>query len=140
MTPFRRLAHSSLLGLVLGLSILGVGGRVLMRLIAYLAQHAPGFSVGGSLEVVATGGIFGTLGGFIYPFLARMPLRFRPAALAITLFAVIALTSTAARSAAASVPEPRRVPALLFFALLLLGYTYALHRLQLGDRSRPAAS
>lgn len=60
-----------LLGVALGLTILGIGGRVAMRAIAHATNVAPAFSLGGTMTVVAMGALAGAAGGLIYAILAR---------------------------------------------------------------------
>ena len=48
-------------GAVSGLVVLGVGGRVLMRRLAYTLEEGPRFTAVGSLEVLALGLIWGGL-------------------------------------------------------------------------------
>lgn len=58
--------RGAVLGAVLGTILLGVGGRVAMRIIA-LTQGAPaGFSLGGSATVVFLGTLSGIAAGLIY--------------------------------------------------------------------------
>jgi hypothetical protein len=61
-----------LLGIALGLPILGIGGRVAMRVIAHATNVAPGFSFGGTMTVVFLGAVSGAAGGLIYAVLARV--------------------------------------------------------------------
>jgi len=68
----RRLGTALLAGAVVGLVILGVGGRIAMRVIAIVAGQAPGFSVGGTLAVVLLGGMWGAPGGPIVLALRRV--------------------------------------------------------------------
>jgi hypothetical protein len=113
--------------LVLGTLVLGLGGRLVMRATARLAGHPGGFSVGGSLEVLLIGAMFGVVGGGLLP---AMPARLRwfgPPLHAAALFVIIGLTSAAARSAAASLPAGPRATALALFYVLLAGYSTLLH-------------
>ena len=50
-------------GMVLGAFVLGVGGRIAMRLVAEATTGTSGFSLGGSLTVVFLGLVSGLLGG-----------------------------------------------------------------------------
>jgi putative exporter of polyketide antibiotics len=61
-----------LLGFALGLAILGIGGRIAMRVIAHATNVAPAFSLGGTITVVFLGAVSGIAGGFIYAVLARL--------------------------------------------------------------------
>ena len=52
-------------GMGLGVLVLGVGGRVAMRLVAEATTGAGGFSLGGTLTVVFLGLVSGAAGGWI---------------------------------------------------------------------------
>ncbi len=71
----RRFVIALLAGAGGGLVFLGVGGRIAMRVIAILAAQAPGFSVGGTLDVVLLGGLWGAPGGPIALVLERFVTR-----------------------------------------------------------------
>jgi len=132
---WRRGVRSTLAGLACGTLILSVGGRVLMRGIALASGGSGGFSLGGSLEVVAVGALYGALGGLL---LLAFPLRlgrWRPALHAAILFVVVALTSPAARGAASGVGMPGRLVALLAFGGLFLAYSFALAALEGKERA-----
>ncbi|HEY6089194.1 MAG TPA: hypothetical protein VD771_05350 [Gemmatimonadaceae bacterium] len=58
-------------GGLLGLIILGIGGRLLMRVIAHMEGRVPAFTPEGSLNVVFVGTVAGTLAGLIYHLLRR---------------------------------------------------------------------
>lgn len=127
-----------LVGAALGAIVLGIGGRVLMRIIAVALGDAGAFSLGGSLDVVAAGILFGALGGLLLIILDRTRVR-RGRALLIAgaLFLVIGLTSDAARGASSRIGPPARWLALGAFGGLLLLYSIVLVRLA-GDS--PSAS
>jgi hypothetical protein len=111
----------------LGALVLGVGGRVLMRIIALASGSGGGFSLAGSLEVVAAGALFGALGGLVLLILDRAGLHRRRALnLTAALFFVIGLVSDAARGAASRIPTPGRWLALGAFGGLLLLYSMLL--------------
>jgi hypothetical protein len=61
-----------LVGIALGLPILGIGGRISMRIIAHATNVAPSFSLGGTMTVVLLGALSGAAGGVIYAILARV--------------------------------------------------------------------
>ena len=61
-----RLALGLKAGVVTGLVVTGIGGRVTMRLIALGQPRVPAFTVAGSLVVVAAGTAVGTGGGLLY--------------------------------------------------------------------------
>ena len=90
-----------LVGLALGLPILGVGGRIAMRIIAHATNVAPGFSLGGTMTVVSLGAVSGVAGGLIYAVLARF-LPDRPVIRGVV-FGII-LTLLTLRGASPSTP------------------------------------
>jgi hypothetical protein len=59
-------------GIAIGLPILGIGGRVAMRVIAYASDVTSGFSFGGTMTVVLLGALSGAAGGLIYATLGRL--------------------------------------------------------------------
>jgi uncharacterized BrkB/YihY/UPF0761 family membrane protein len=61
-----------LAGIAVGVPILGIGGRIAMRVIAHATDVAPGFSLGGTLTVVLMGAVSGAAGGLIYAVLHRV--------------------------------------------------------------------
>ena len=64
-------------GALIGLVVLGIGGRLLMRLVAHL-EHRPVFvfTIEGTLTVVLAGTASGLFAGFIY-YLVRRFIRKR---------------------------------------------------------------
>jgi hypothetical protein len=58
-------------GTLLGLIILGIGGRLLMRVIAHMEGRNSVFTYRGSVTVVFAGTVAGALAGFIYYLLRR---------------------------------------------------------------------
>jgi len=122
----RRLLRAGAAGATAGLLILGIGGRLLMRLTALIAGRAPGFSWGGSLEVLAAGALFGGAGGLAWVALARFaPRRFTGVALGATTFTAIGLLSDAARGATGGVPPGPRTIALVLFLGLCVAWGFA---------------
>lgn len=61
-----KLARAALAGMVVGVIVLGLGGRLAMRLVALLIHQVPHLGVGASLGILLIGGILGTLGGAAY--------------------------------------------------------------------------
>jgi hypothetical protein len=133
--PLRKLLVASSLGAL----VLGLGGRVLMRIIAVASGRDGGFSLQGSLGVLAAGVLYGALGGVLLAFLDRARVRHgRPPIVAAALFVAIGLTSDAARGAASRMAVPGRWVALGLFAALLLLYSTLLVRLTRNSASVPA--
>ena len=58
-------------GALLGLLILGIGGRLLMRVIAHMEGRVPAFTLPGSVTVVFAGTVAGLAAGLIYHLLRR---------------------------------------------------------------------
>jgi hypothetical protein len=76
----RSLLSALLVGTVTGALLLGVGGRLVMRVFALATGRPSGFSAGGTLSVILSGAIAGFVGGILLfaaarfvP--ARLPLR-----------------------------------------------------------------
>jgi hypothetical protein len=67
----RSILPSVVVGAVVGLIVLGVGGRILMRIIAHWEGRQPVLSPDGTLTVVTMGTIAGTAAGIIYGLLRR---------------------------------------------------------------------
>jgi hypothetical protein len=58
-------------GALLGLLVLGIGGRLLMRVVAHMEGRIPAFTPEGSMTVVFAGTVAGAFAGFIYYLLRR---------------------------------------------------------------------
>jgi hypothetical protein len=58
-------------GTLLGFVILGIGGRLLMRVIAHMEGRAPVFTPEGTVAVVFYGTVAGAFSGLIYHLLRR---------------------------------------------------------------------
>jgi hypothetical protein len=100
-----------------------------MRIIAVASGGVGGFSLEGSLGVLAAGVLYGALGGLLLVVLDWARLRRGQALiLAAALFLIIGLTSDAARGAASRLAAPGRWLALGAFAALLLLYAILLVR------------
>jgi hypothetical protein len=67
----RSILPSVAVGAVVGLIVLGVGGRIIMRIIAHWEGRQPVLSPGGTFTVVMMGTIAGTAAGIIYGLLRR---------------------------------------------------------------------
>ncbi len=105
---WRRVAAGFPGGLLGGL-VLGLGGRLVMRLIALAAGLPPGFSLGGSVEVFLTGFFIGLPAALVYAAVRQLipgPGLWRGAAFGALLFVMLVLFPLpAARSAAGSVGQ-----------------------------------
>ena len=115
-------------GAALGTLILGVGGRLAMRVIAMATSGATGLSFGGTLTVVFLGAVSGAVAGAILS-VTRALLGRWPAAQAITFWLLlIAITLRGLRPL-----DPLRV-ALFLPLVVLVGIL-----LQIVTRERPTA-
>jgi len=97
----RAIGKEAVLGAGIGLFVLGIGGRIVMRAIAVRTGAIPSFTLGGTLSIVAFGAAAGALGA-LFHLLARVAAR------------RVARGSTAVRL-------------LVFFALLVLVTLRGLH-------------
>ena len=64
-TPERMMSIGLLASLIAGLFV-GIGARIIMRIVAVTAHMPPGFSIGGTLNIVFLVLILGTMPGFVY--------------------------------------------------------------------------
>jgi hypothetical protein len=97
---------------VLGLLILGIGGRVLMRIVAHLQGQTPSFSPSGTFTVVGLGVLSGIGAGIVLALLRRF-IHAAWASSAIFIAFCIWLTW---RGANVTPPQPR----MMFVAMSLL--------------------
>jgi hypothetical protein len=63
MSARRGLIAGALSGALFGALFIGLGGRMVMRILAVAIAREPAFSIGGSLEVIAYGAIVGLVSG-----------------------------------------------------------------------------
>ena len=61
-----RIMGIGLLASLIASLIVGIGARIIMRIVALTAHMAPGFSIGGTLNIVFIVLILGTIPGFVY--------------------------------------------------------------------------
>jgi hypothetical protein len=74
----RQLLRETLIGAVLGLVILGAGGRLVMRLIAEQSGAPAILTVGGTITVVAAGLMAGAGGALLHAIVRSITRRFAP--------------------------------------------------------------
>jgi hypothetical protein len=70
MTAYPSL-RAPILGMLVGLPVLGVGGRIVMRIISEVSGAPSAISLGGTITVLSAGAASGLAGGIIYGLLAR---------------------------------------------------------------------
>jgi hypothetical protein len=124
-----------LAGAASGLVLLGAAGRMAMSGLALLAGQPLRWSLGGTLEVVAFGGLLGAPLGALYALLRRRagrPSLVLGAAYGLlALAACVAVPPPAARSAFTGSGSPW-LPVLALFGLVFAGYGVLLERLLRG--------
>jgi hypothetical protein len=131
-----RFASYLLRGLVLGAAILGVGGRLLMAGFSLILGLPLGFTVRGSAAVVATGAVYGLLGGAVcwtVDRARRITAVPRAALSGLILFLLIAAVSIPNDQAGAALEHP--VLSTVLFLPLTIAFAAAVRR-----RRRDSAS
>ena len=104
--------RSALIGAIVGLPILGVGGRGLMRVIAHMEGRAPVLTLGGTITVIFAGTMFGVAAGAVHGIMRRF---IHNILVRNILFALVAIAFTW-RAVNELLPRPR----LMFVALTLV--------------------
>ena len=112
-TTIRAWLRGPLLGAAVGLPVLGVGGRLVMRAIAVLTNVPPDFTAQGSFAVLLSGTASGAGGGALYALLAWLLPRHRPLRGALFAAALVLLTLRGLHPVS-------QLPLLLFMPLTLL--------------------
>lgn len=124
-----------LLGAVVGLVVLGVGGRVAMRAIALANNTPPAFSIGGTATVVFLGAVSGAGGGLLYALLHRVVPRRRLVRSALFGVALVLLTLRGLRPIQPLSLEWFMPLALAYGVIVDVGYTTWSRRRAVGERS-----
>lgn len=78
-TVTKRVISLGLAGLVVGFVVLGLGGRILMRLLAFLTPEPPRFTLGGTVQVIGVGTLWGGITAPLLMVLTRWKPLFRRA-------------------------------------------------------------
>lgn len=95
-SALRALVREALLGGAVGLVVLGIGGRIVMRVIAHRTGAAPSFTLGGTLSIVAVGAAAGALGALFHLLASAIARRVAGGSTAVRLlvfFALLALVT-----------------------------------------------
>lgn len=121
------LLRGALGGAAIGAVVLGVTSRLFMRLLTFYDGRQPGFSLGGSAEILAYGAIVGAVSGVIIAMtfrsgLARSRLRGFGWGLAIYAVTVLTLPAHIAQTAAPFAAIMPFVHAGFLVIFLLFGY------------------
>lgn len=114
-------------GFLLGAVILGFGGRLIMRLIAWHAGLEGGFSWGGTLEVILLGGITGGFAGVFFPIWAQIPLKnwINGVTYGTVVYTAFLILPISGKAAAKGFPE-MQLQIYLIFGFLFMGFGAAL--------------
>ena len=109
--------RSALLGAAVGFVILGIGGRILMRMIAHWEGRVPAFTPSGTFTVVMMGALAGVSAGVVHGLLRRFVTQ---TVIRVALFVAVCVAFTW-HGANALLPRPR-----LSFVALTLAYVLVL--------------
>ena len=125
-------------GALLGLIILGIGGRLIMRAIAHMEGRTPVFTPEGSLAVIFYGTVAGALSGLIYYLLRRFVRK--PWIRTAAFIAVCELISWRGVSGLLPLPQAMFMTLALVFLITvdLLGRRSRHARANPGDQVQPA--
>ena len=139
MTRYKRLGRAALTGAIVGVLVLGIAGRLAMRLVALLTRQSTHFGIEASLGIILIGGILGTLSGAVYGLIPHHWWAGRPSLKALSygsiLFGVLVITlPQAIRSEVVAARAYWWAIVPLFWAVCI-GYALALTR----GLTRPAA-
>src|SRR5688572_16035236 len=116
---------------LLGLIILGVGGRLLMRVVAHMEGRVPAFTPEGSIAVVFWGTLAGVFSGVVYHLLRRFVRK--PWIRTIAFLAICELVAW--RGVSGLLPIPQAM-----FMALALAYLIVVDVLGRRSRRAPAGS
>ena len=125
-------------GALLGLLILGIGGRLIMRVIAHMEGRTPVFTPEGSIAVGFYGTVAGALSGLIYCLLRRFVRR--PWVRTAAFIAICALISWRGVNGLLPLPQAMFMTLALVFLVIvdLLGRRAGHPRANPGDQVQPA--
>ncbi len=113
-----------LIAVISGL-FLGVCGRFMMWIIARIALGASGFTLGGTLEVIATGLLFGVPGGIVYAVIRKRigtPSIWKGALFGLIFFTILVLIPPPAAVSASSGLHRVLPVTLSLFGILFVAY------------------
>jgi hypothetical protein len=125
-------------GTLLGLLILGIGGRLLMRVIAHMEGRVPVFTPEGTVAVVFYGTVAGVFSGLIYHLLRRFV--HKPWARTVAFVAICELISWRGVSGLLPVPKAMFMALALVFLVIvdILGRRSEHARATMEDQVQPA--
>jgi len=114
--------RSAVAGAAVGFVILGIGGRVIMRVIAHWEGRVPAFTFSGTFTVVMMGALAGVAAGVVHGLLRRFVPQ---TVIRVALFIVFCVAFTL-HGVNALLPRPR-----LIFVALTLAYVVVLELVSL---------
>ncbi len=121
----RKLRYT-LIGAATGLIVLGGGSRALMRGVTLVTGSTPIYTLGGTIEILVSGAIYGALGGILLALLPSRRAFWRSWLHWLLFLPGIILLSATLRAEFGAVAEQARPPVLVAFALLALIYSLIL--------------
>lgn len=120
----KRISIGLVTGAVVGALIIGIGGRLAMRVIALMAGRQGGFSWGGTFDVITLGLLIGLFSGVVYGFVEKKGFSnyvLNGCLYGTLLFVVLLILPIDGKGAAKGFPE-MQTEIYLIFALLLIIY------------------
>src|SRR5262245_4937472 len=136
----KQIGRAALAGMVVGVVVLGVGGRLAMRLVALIIHQVPHLGAGASLGILLIGGIQGTVAGAVYGLTLQRPWPARATTKGIlfgsALFGVLALLQPQAIRAEVAAARAYWWAIIPLFWAVCVGYALVLAR-QLPASVRP---
>lgn len=124
---FGTILRSALIGAAIGLPILGVGGRGIMRIIAHWEGRVPVLTFGGTLTVIFAGTMAGLAGGAVHGIMRRYIHNL----LARNILFVLVCVAFTWRAVNELLPRPR-----LMFVALTLVYALVLEIIATKDQKQ----
>ncbi len=122
-----------------GAIVLGVGGRIVMRAIGLIANRAPEFSPGGTIEVIAFAAIVGSVAGAAFAAIKEyLPgaALLRGMLFGLLLFLAVSLIRLPSVERSAAAFEGFLPPIILMFGAIFLLYGMALAMAEAAASSR----
>ena len=140
----KQIGRAALAGMVVGVTVLGLGGRLAMRFVALLIHQVPHLGLGASLGILLIGGILGTLAGAAYgvTLQRRWPARrtIKGVVFGSALFSVLALLQPPAIRAEVAAARAYWWAIIPLFWAVCVGYALMLARQLPADPTRSTAA
>jgi hypothetical protein len=147
LKPAVYFVRAAFTGTLVGVLVLGIGGRLAMRLVALLTHQTPHFGIGASLGILFIGGVLGTLAGVFYGVIPQRRWTDHPTFKAVlfgsALFAMLVLTQPPAIRSEVVAARAYWWAIIPLFWAVCLAYAFALTRrlsTQTSGRRRAASN